>query len=300
MLTKELKKIRSDEWSMVIKPKSGWFQLHLSDLWKYKDLLFLFVKRDFIAIYKQTVLGPAWFFIQPILTTIIFTIVFGNIAKISTDGLPQILFYLSGITAWSYFAECINKTSNTFVANANIFGKVYFPRLIMPLSVILSNLIKFGIQFLLFTSVLVYYLIQDANVHPNIYMLTLPILILMLALFGLGMGLTISSLTTKYRDLTHLVKFGVQLLMYATPVVYPLSELNNKTISENPVIADLIKMFIMANPLTPIVEAFRYAFLGAGSFSIMHLLYSAAMILIWLFLGILIFNKIEKSFMDTV
>ena len=300
MLTRELRKIEKDNWTLVIKPRNNWLQLNLKDLWRYKDLLFLFVRRDFVAIYKQTILGPAWFFIQPILTTIMFTVVFGNIAKIATDDLPQIVFYLSGVTVWSYFAESINKTSNIFVANSAIFGKVYFPRLILPMSIILSNLIKFAIQFLLFILVLVYYLIDGANINPNFNIVFLPILIIMLGLLGLGLGLIISSLTTKYRDLTHLVKFGVQLLMYATPIVYPLSELSQKNISDNPLIASSIRLFVNLNPLTHIVEAFRYSFLGAGTVSVNYLLYSGAMILAILFIGIVIFNRTEKSFMDTV
>ncbi len=281
-----------ENWSMVIQPTTSWLSLNLKDVWKYRDLLMLFVRRDFVAVYKQTILGPAWFFIQPILTTITFTIIFGNIAKLSTDGLPQVLFYLSGITAWSYFADCINKTSKIFVSNANIYGKVYFPRLITPLSIIMSNLIKFGIQFLLFTAFMVYYLITEDTVHPNGYMLLMPVLILMMAAFGMGLGLIISSMTTKYRDLTHLVTFGVQLLMYGTPVIYPLSELNNKS--------PLIKQLVMLNPLTPIIEAFRYSFLGAGQISAMHLLYSAGVIVVIMVVGIIIFNRTEKSFMDTV
>ncbi len=290
-----------EDWSLVIKPKNNWLQLHLGDLWRYRDLLLLFVKRDFVAIYKQTILGPAWFFIQPILTTVIYIVVFGNIAAIPTDGLPRMVFYLSGITVWSYFAECINKTSNTFTANARIFGKVYFPRLIMPLSVICSNLIKFGIQFSLFIAILLYFLIfTDSKVYPNEYMLMLPVFVLMLAALGLGLGLIISSLTTKYRDLTHLVKFGVQLFMYATPIVYPLSELTTKNISDNPMVANGIRTFIKLNPLTSIVEGFRYAFLGKGVLDFEYLGYSLIMIVIILIVGIIVFNKIEKSFMDTV
>ena len=292
MLTKEIQKIEKENWSLIIKPKTNWLQLNLKDLWRYKDLLFLFVRRDFVAVYKQTILGPAWFFIQPILTTIMFMLVFGNIAKISTDGTPQVLFYLSGVTAWSYFSDCINKTSRTFTSNAAIFGKVYFPRLIMPLSVVVSNLIKFGIQFLLFFGFLTFYLIKGSDVQPNYYTLLMPFLLIMMAALGLGLGLIISSLTTKYRDLTHLVTFGVQLFMYATPVVYPLSALADKP--------DLIRTVVQLNPLTPIVEAFRYSFLGAGTVSPLNLMVSGATIMVILILGIIIFNRIEKNFMDTV
>ncbi len=300
MLTKELNKLEKENWSLVIKPRNKWLQLHLDDLWRYRDLLLLFVKRDFVAIYKQTVLGPTWFFIQPILTTIIFTVVFGNIAQLDTNDLPPMLFYLSGVTVWSYFAESLNKTSNVFVANAAIFGKVYFPRLILPMSIILSNLIKFAIQFLLFATVMAYYLVTTDKVNPQISIVLFPVLVLMLGLLGLGIGLIISSMTTKYRDLTHLVKFGVQLLMYATPIVYPLSELSNKKISDNPLIADGIRLFINLNPLTHIVEAFRFSFLGKGTVSVNYLLYSGFMIFFILIAGMIIFNRTEKSFMDTV
>ncbi len=292
MAADNLVRKRKENWSMVIQPKSKWLALNLGDVWKYRDLLMLFVRRDFVAVYKQTILGPAWFFIQPILTTITFTIIFGTIAKIPTDDLPQVLFYMSGITAWSYFADCINKTSKIFVANANIYGKVYFPRLITPLSIVISNLIKFGIQFLLFSVFLVYYLITTDSVHPNIYMLLLPVLVLMMAGFGMGLGLIISSMTTKYRDLTHLVAFGVQLLMYGTTVAYPLSIMEGKS--------ELIRQIVILNPMTPIIEAFRYAFMGAGELSFLHLAYSATVIMVLMIIGIVIFNRTEKSFMDTV
>ncbi|MDN5203121.1 ABC transporter permease [Fulvivirgaceae bacterium BMA10] len=292
MAVRSIQGAENQEWSLVIKPKTNWLSLNLKDLWRYRDLLFLFVRRDFVAVYKQTILGPAWFFIQPILTTVMYMVVFGGIAKLSTDGMPQSLFYMSGVTAWSYFADCINKTSKTFTSNAAIFGKVYFPRLIMPLSIIVSNLIKFGIQFLLFMGFLVFFLVKGSDVNPNFYIFLMPVLILMMACLGLGLGLIISSLTTKYRDLTHLVTFGVQLFMYATPVVYPLSALSDKN--------ELIQKIVMLNPLTPIVEAFRYSFLGAGTVSPIDLVISGVTILFILIIGIIVFNRIEKNFMDTV
>jgi lipopolysaccharide transport system permease protein len=276
-------------WSMVIKPKRHWFDINLKELWQYKDLILLFVRRDFVAKYKQTILGPLWFLIQPLLTTIMFTVVFGRIAGIPTDGLPQMLFYMAGITAWNYFAESFKATSNVFVKNANIFGKVYFPRLTMPVSIVISNLIQFGIQFLFLLAFMGYYALIGADFCPNKYMLVLPLLIFMMAGLGLGFGIIISSLTTKYRDLTNLVVFGVQLWMYATPIVYPLSELSGN-----------YRLASLANPVTPIVETFRYAMLGAGTVDWTHLLYSFGFMIVVLAIGILLFNKVEQSFMDTV
>ncbi|MDQ3396061.1 MAG: ABC transporter permease, partial [Bacteroidota bacterium] len=255
----------------------------------YRDLLYMFVKRDFVAVYQQTILGPVWYFLQPILTTLTFTIVFGNIAKISTDGLPQLLFYMSGIIGWNYFSDCLNATSGTFSSNAAIFGKVYFPRLIAPLSTVISNLIKFSIQFLLFLGFMTYFIADGKDVNPNIAILVTPVLIILMAGLGLGFGIIISSLTTKYRDLKFLVSFGVQLLMYATPVIYPLSTLPEK-----------YKPFVMANPMTPVIETFRYAYLGGGSFDPLHLAYSGLVMVIVLFIALVIFNKVEKTFMDTV
>ncbi|MDZ4713427.1 MAG: ABC transporter permease [bacterium] len=277
------------EWTLEIKPVTGWFNFHLKDIWRYRDLLFMFVRRDFVAVYKQTILGPFWFFLQPILTTITFTIVFGNIAKIPTDGIPPILFYMSGIVCWSYFSDCLTRTSSTFVANANIFGKVYFPRLITPLSNIISLLMKFSIQMLLLVCFLIYYKLNGSGVNPNITILLTPFLILLMAGLGLGFGIIVSSLTTKYRDLTFLVGFGVQLLMYATPVIYPLSALPDK-----------YKWIVLANPMTSIIDTFRYAFLGAGTFSPENLIYSTVFMVITLAIGIVIFNRVEKTFMDTV
>lgn len=278
-------------WDLVIRPKSGWFELHLEDLWRYRDLLWMFVRRDFVAVYKQTILGPLWFFIQPLLTTLTFTIIFSGVAKISTDGLPPLLFYLAGTTPWNYFATCLTKTSTTFKDNANLFGKVYFPRLITPLSIVVSTLIQFAIQFGTLLGVLIWFLSRRADIHPNwsgIFAGT-PLLIFILGGLGLGFGIVISSLTTKYRDLAFLVTFGVQLAMYATPVVYPLS-----TVPEN------YRFWLELNPMTGVVEAFRTFYLGAGSFSWPLLGYSVAVTAAVLFAGIVIFNRVEKTFMDTV
>ena len=289
MMLKKEQELQSEYWDLEIRPKSNWCDLQLKDIWRYRDLLMLFVRRDFVSVYKQTILGPLWFFIQPILTTITFTVIFGNVAQISTDGLPKILFYMSGIVAWSYFADCLDKTSATFVNNANIFGKVYFPRLIVPLSIVISNLLKFAVQFLLFLLFLVYFLVTDPLLHPNLYILLTPFLLIIMAGLGLGFGIIISSLTTKYRDLRFLITFGIQLLMYATPIVYPLSVLPEK-----------YKIFILANPMTSIIETFKYAYLGVGEFSWLSLSYSFGVMTIILLLGVMIFHKVEKSFMDTV
>ncbi|MDZ4665853.1 MAG: ABC transporter permease [Bacteroidota bacterium] len=278
-----------NHWDLIIKPHSKWYHLKLGEIIRYKDLLFLFVKRDFVSVYKQTILGPIWFFIQPIITAITFTIIFGNLANISTDGLPQILFYLCGITLWGYFSDTLTKTADTFTANANIFGKVYFPRMIVPLSVVVSNLIKLGVQLFLFLAVWVYFLIKEDSIHPNWTLALVPFLILLMGFLGLSFGIIISSLTTKYRDLKFLVTFGVQLLMYASPIVYPLS-----------IVPDKYKWIILANPVTSIIETFKYAFLGVGVFNWMYLLYSFAFTLVLFFVGLIIFHRVEKSFMDTV
>jgi lipopolysaccharide transport system permease protein len=277
------------DWDLIIKPQSKWYEIRISEIFKFKDLMFLFVKRDFIALYKQTILGPIWFFIQPIITSITFTVIFGNLAKISTDGVPQILFYLCGITLWNYFSDTLTKTADTFTANANIFGKVYFPRMIVPLSVVLSNLLKFGVQFLLFIIFWCYYFLKGENVTPNYYILLTPFLILLMGIMGLSFGIIITSLTTKYRDLKFLIVFGVQLLMYASPIVYPLS-----------MVPDKYKWIILANPTTSIIETFKFAFLGTGVFDWMHLVYSTVFTIILFLMGLFIFNKVEKSFMDTV
>ncbi len=279
----------SREWDLVIESKSSLFDLKIYDLWRYRDLLRMFVKRDFVSFYKQTILGPLWFFIQPIFTTLVYVFVFGNLAGISTDGLPQFLFYLSGITAWNYFADCITKTSTVFKDNANIFGKVYFPRLILPLSIVVSNLVRFGVQLILFFSMMVYFYLDGANIRITYVALLFPVLVLLMAFLGLGIGLIITAMTTKYRDLSFLVTFGVQLLMYATTVIYPLSSAPEQY-------RGLIEM----NPMTPIIESFRYAFLGAGEFSWNNLLYTALFTLVTFVLGLVIFNKTERTFVDTI
>ncbi len=274
----------------IIKPKRSLLDLRLLEVWEYRDLLFMFVKRDFLASYTQTILGPLWFFIQPIFTTLMFVFVFGNIAGISTDGQPKILFYLSGLVIWNYFSDCLNKTANVFVSNAGMFGKVYFPRLITPLSIIVSGLLRFVIQFLLFISVFIFYYFKgEVFFHWNPAVALLPVLLILMAGFALGMGMIISSLTTKYRDLAMFIGFGVGLLMYATPVIYPLNSVPSK-----------YQYIVNANPISPIVETFRYAFLGSGSFSLTSLTYSIVCMIVLLFSGIVIFNKVEQNFMDTV
>jgi lipopolysaccharide transport system permease protein len=278
-----------DEWDIIIRPHHNWWDLHLEDLWRYRDLIQLLVWRDFVAYYKQTILGPLWYIIQPVLTTIVFTVIFGNIAKLPTDGLPPFLFYMGGNTVWSYFSACLVSTAGTFTANAGIFGKVYFPRLIVPVSVVISNLISFSIRLGMFLLFWVYFILAGADVHPTWWMLSLPFLVLIMALMGLGFGIIISSLTTKYRDLQQLVGFGIQLLMYATPVIYPLSTLQGSW-----------RQVILANPMTPIVEVFRLAFLGVSDINPLWLLYSAAFTLIIFLAGTLIFNHVETTFMDTV
>lgn len=287
-----MKKSTKADWDLEITPANNLLDIKLKDLWHYRDLLLLLVKRDFISFYKQTILGPLWFFIQPVFTTVIFTFVFGNLAGISTDGLPQPLFYMAGITAWNYFADCLNKTSTVFKDNANLFGKVYFPRLIMPFSIVASNLVRFGVQMLLFILMVVYYLATDLNFSPNWYILLFPFLVILMASLGLGLGMIISAMTTKYRDLAFLVTFGVQLLMYATTVIYPLST----AIEKYPKYAWIIKY----NPMTPILETFRYGFLGNGSFSWGSLGYCTAITFIITITGIIIFNKVERTFVDTV
>ena len=280
----------NEDWDLIIQPKAAIFDLNLKEISHYRDLLWLFVKRDFSAQYKQTILGPLWHFIQPIFTTLVFLLVFSKIANISTDTIPPVLFYMSGITIWNYFSACLTATSNTFVANAAIFGKVYFPRLVIPLSTVLSNIIKFGIQFLLLLMVMIWYGVKNNHFHFGISWLLVPLLVLMMAGLGLGLGIIISSLTTKYRDLTLLIAFAVQLLMYATPIAYPMSFLKDKSYAT----------WIAWNPLTSIVEAFRYALFGIGTVDRIDLLYSGGVIAVLLFIGMVIFNKVEKTFMDTV
>ena len=277
------------EWDLVIEPQTSLLDLNLKDVWRYRDLLWLLVKRDFVSFYKQTILGPLWFFIQPLFTTIIFTFIFGNLAGLSTDGLPQPLFYMAGITAWNYFADCLTKTSTVFRDNANIFGKVYFPRLIMPLSIVVSNLVRFGVQMLLFFMMMAYYSYTAGSFTPNAYILLFPFLVLQMALLGLGLGLVITALTTKYRDLAFLITFGVQLMMYATTVIYPLSAAPAN-----------YKWLIELNPMTGIIEAFRFGFLGQGELTFSSFGYSVAFTLVALVLGVIIFNKTEKTFVDTI
>jgi len=277
------------EYNTVIKPQNKLLEVDFKEIWQYRDLFSMFVKRDIITQYKQTILGPAWFFIQPALTTIMYMIVFGGIAGISTDGLPQPMFYLAGIVCWQYFSDCLNKTSSTFTTNQGIFGKVYFPRMIVPLSTVASNLVRMGIQFMLFVVVYIYYLVVGECIAPNIYILLLPFVVIMLAGLSLGFGIIISSMTTKYRDLTILFTFVVQLWMYATPIIYPLSTMSPK------------RQWIMAlNPVTSLVETFKYGTMGIGTFSWGQLGYSFGFMIVLLAIGIVVFNKVQRSFMDTV
>jgi lipopolysaccharide transport system permease protein len=278
------------QWDLVIKPQTGLFDVNLKDIWHYRDLLLLFVKRDFIAQYKQTVLGPIWNIVQPIFTTIMFLLVFGKIANIPTDGIKPTLFYMSGITIWNYFSTCFSSTSTTFLTNAPIFGKVYFPRLVLPLSIVISNIVRFFIQFGLLLILMVYFYLKGTPFHFGISWLLIPFLVALMGGIGLGMGIIISSLTTKYRDFSILITFGVQLLMYATPIAYPLSYLMGKS----------YRWVIMINPLTPITEAFRYALFGAGTFSWSYLEYSIVFTVVSMFIGILMFSRTERTFMDTV
>jgi len=284
--------MHNEEHSWTIEAKASLFDLKLNEVWAYRDLLWLLVRRDFVSFYKQTILGPLWFFIQPLFTTIIFTFIFGNLAGISTDGLPKPLFYMAGITAWNYFADCLTKTSTVFRDNAAIFGKVYFPRLIMPLSIVVSNLVRFGVQMILFLVMMGYYYITGAHFNISWAISLFPAVVILMALLGLGTGMIISALTTKYRDLAFLVGFGVQLLMYATTVIYPLST----ALEKYPKYAWIIEY----NPMTPIIETFRYGFLGEGSFSWTSLSYAIASTFLLLALGIIIFNKVERNFIDTV
>lgn len=277
------------KWDLEIKPRNGLLKLNLIDVWNYRDLLVLLVRRDFVSFYKQTILGPLWFFLQPVLTTIMFTLVFGKMGGFSTDDIPQPLFYLAGVTLWNYFAECLTKTSTVFTTNASLFGKVYFPRLIMPLSIVASNLVRFAVQFLLFIFVLVFYGIKGAPIHITFAIALFPLLIILMAGMGLGLGMIISAMTTKYRDLSFLITFGVQLLMYATTVIYPLSSAPAK-----------YRWLISANPMTSIIETFRYGFLGKGTFSWNYLGYTTIVTTLLVIFGTVVFNKVEKNFIDTV
>lgn len=272
-----------------IQSKTATFDLRLKDVWAYRDLLWLMVRRDFVALYKQTILGPLWFIIQPLFTIVIYTIVFGKIAGISTEGLPRPVFYMAGITIWNYFADCLLKTSGVFRDNAGVFGKVYFPRLVVPVSAVISSMVRFGIQVLLFLGFVFYYYMNGMALHINVYAWLFPYLVLLSALLGMGCGMIISALTTKYRDLSFLMSFGMQLLMYASTVIYPLSAAPGK-----------YKWIIMMNPVTAIIETFRYGFLGSGSFSWALLGYASAFTVVVLFAGIVVFTRVEKNFIDTV
>lgn len=278
----------NNKWSEVISSKHVLFSLNLGEVWRYKDLVYMLVRRDFVTTFKQTVLGPVWFFVNPILTTIMFVIIFGRVAKLSTDGAPMIPFYLAGVIMWNYFQTCLTSTSNVFKGNASIFGKVYFPRLVMPLSIVISNLMRFGVQYLLFLGVIIFYVIKGSIV-PNVWILMTPFLIVLMAAFALGAGMIFSSLTTKYKDFSMLLGFGIQLYMYATPVVIPVSSFSEK-----------YRWILEINPLTGVFECFKYGYLGTGDFSINMLIYSTFVIFLILSLGAIIFNKVEKSFMDTV
>ena len=278
-----------DQWDLVIEPQRSLLDLRLRELWRYRDLVMLFVRRDFVSAYKQTILGPLWYLIQPLLTTLTYTVIFGQIANLPTDGLPQFLFYMSGTVIWAYFADCLTKTSNTFVNNSNLFGKVYFPRMAVPVSILISNLITFAIQFVFFLLFALYFGLRGSTITPNLWILSTPLLLLMMAGLGLGFGVLISAMTTKYRDLRFLVQFGVSLLMYATPVIYPISSVPAQ-----------LQMLIRLNPMTPIVETFRFAFLGAGSVNPMELIYSFGFMVVVVILGSVVFNRVEATFMDTV
>lgn len=279
----------NEQWTTVIKPKTGWFDIDVKNIWKYRDLIKLFVKRSFVSMYKQTILGPAWAIIQPLCTTVIFTIVFGNLAGLAPGGVPSFLFFMAGNITWGYFANCLNGTSHTFTGNAGIFGKVYFPRLVMPITTVISNLISFAIQYIFFLGFWVYFYITTDSLKPNLFVLMTPVLLVHMALMGLGIGIICSSLTTKYRDLTMLIGFGVQLWMYLTPVAYDYQ-----------IISDKWRTLYMCNPMTPIINTMRYAYLGIGEFEIGYYLLSWGVTLVMLFFGVLLFSRVEKTFMDTV
>ncbi|HSH64999.1 MAG TPA: ABC transporter permease [Bacteroidia bacterium] len=278
------------EWDLIIEPSPSLFKIDFKQLWKYRDLIFLLVRRDFVSVYKQTILGPIWLFVQPILTTITYILIFTKIAQIDTQGVPPALFYMTGIIMWTYFSDCLSKISNTFITNANVFGKVYFPRLVMPFSVVISNLIKFGVQFLLLAIVWTYYYVTTSNIlHLSIYIILLPAMIAVLAGLSMSLGIIISSFTAKYRDLTFLIGFGLQLMMFATPIVYPLA-----------IVPDHNKYKLLLNPVTPLIEGIKYSLFGKGLFSWSYLLYSLFVMIILLLIGIIVFNRTEKSFVDTV
>ena len=279
-----------EQWTLVIGPHDKLWHVDFREIWKYRDLISLFIKRNIVVQYKQTILGPLWYIIQPVLTVIMNMVVFGGIAGMSTDGMPQVLFYLAGNVCWFYFSDCLNQTSKTFLDNQSMFGKVYFPRLVVPIATVLSNLLRFGIQMGLFVILYIYYFVGDSPICPNWYILLIPVFVIMLAGLGLGFGILVSSLTTKYRDLTILFTFLVQLWMYATPIVYPISMVPEGK----------LRMLLLANPMTSIIEAFKYATLGQGYFSWTVLGYSFVFMIVLLLIGVVIFNKVQRSFMDTV
>ncbi|MEQ9823742.1 MAG: ABC transporter permease [Puniceicoccaceae bacterium] len=275
-----------------IVPRDRLIDLRLREIWQYRDLLYLFVRRDFVAKYKQTILGPLWFFVTPLLQTVVYSFVFGTIAELPTSGLPSALFYLSGITCWSYFSICLTSTSNTFTANASIFGKVYFPRAVTPISIVISNLIQFAVKLLLFLGMMAFYVSKGASFPIGLDLLFLPLLVLLMGMMGLGFGMIISSMTTKYRDMNNLIVFGTQLLMYATPVIYPLDLIEEKS--------PKMGWLITYNPMSSIIEAFRHMFLGTSSMHWDLLLYSSIVTVVVFLLGLIVFNRTEKNFMDTV
>jgi lipopolysaccharide transport system permease protein len=279
----------NEQWNLVIKPRTGWFDIDVKNIWKYRDLIKLFVRRSFVSAYKQTILGPAWAIINPLCTTVIFTIIFGNIAGLAAEGVPSFIFFMAGNITWGYFANCLNATSGTFTGNAGIFGKVYFPRLVMPITTVISNLISFAIQYVFFLGFWVYFLITTDSIEPNWFILMTPILLVHMALMGLGIGIICSSLTTKYRDLTMLIGFGVQLWMYLTPVAYDYQ-----------IISDKWRTLYMCNPMAPVINTMRYAYLGIGEFELGYYLLSWAVTLVMLLFGVLLFSRVEKTFMDTV
>lgn len=278
-----------ESWDMIIKPKTGWLDIDVREVWRYRDLIGLFVKRDFVAYYKQTILGPLWYLLQPLLTTIVFTVIFGKFAKIPTDGMPPFLFYLAGNVVWGYFSNTLNATSNTFISNKNMFGKVYFPRLAVPISVTISNLVQFSIQFCLFLVFYFYFYFKGVSLHPSIWILILPLLVIQMAVLSLGVGILISSMTTKYKDLRFAMGFLTRLWMYATPIVYPLSQVPEK-----------LRSIYILNPMVAIVESFKFVFLGSGSIRNSDILLSWIVTLIVLLGGLILFSRIEKTFMDTV
>ena len=279
----------NQNWDFLIKPKTGWLDINLGELYRYRDLVYMFVKRDFVTFYKQTILGPIWYIIQPLINTLVFTIIFGKIAKVSTDGTPPFIFYMVGTVAWGYFATCLQTTSNTFVKNSQIFGKVYFPRLTMPVANVIISLLQFGIQFVVFLGFLLYFLWQGAEVYPNALIFAMPLILLQMAVMGLGFGILISSLTTKYRDLTFVMTFAIQIWMYATPIVYPLS-----------IVPEKYRLLVALNPMTFVVEFFRAAFLGTSSIELVHIAISVTITLLVFIAGVIMFSRIEKTFMDTV